>query len=134
MFYVPPKKTFFSQCRREAVLGTFSPCNLSHLSLLAGSPLLLMIYSPGRLLPGWTLLSTTNFCKPQGDPQLVQTKLTDLHAREHQMFLKQHPSLQFQKGNRVWGRALTDHLVEHRNLEQLWQGPAEIMCKVSTNT
>ena len=31
VFYVPPKRTFFWQCRREAVLGTFSPCNLSRL-------------------------------------------------------------------------------------------------------
>ena len=33
VFYVPPKRTIFSQCRREAVLGTFSPCNLSRLSI-----------------------------------------------------------------------------------------------------
>ena len=32
VFYVPQKRTFFSQCRREAVLGTFTPCNLSRLS------------------------------------------------------------------------------------------------------
>ena len=32
VFYVPPKRTIFLQCRREAVLGTFSPCNLFRLS------------------------------------------------------------------------------------------------------
>ena len=31
-FTSPPKRTIFSQCRREAVLGTFSPCNLIRLS------------------------------------------------------------------------------------------------------
>ena len=33
MFYVPPKRTIFPQCRREAVLGTFSPRNLSRPSI-----------------------------------------------------------------------------------------------------
>ena len=31
MFYVPPKRTIFSQCRGEAVLGAFCSCNLSRL-------------------------------------------------------------------------------------------------------
>ena len=39
MFYVPRERTIFSQCLREAVLGTFSPCNLSRLRQGAASPM-----------------------------------------------------------------------------------------------
>ena len=78
--------------------------------------------------------ATEYFRRAQDKPQLIHSKFVDVHAREYQAFLKKHPSLQFEKGDRVWVRDRTDQPGGHPKLDRIWQGPAEILRKVSTNT
>ena len=78
--------------------------------------------------------ATEYFRRAQDERQLIQSKLVDLHAREYQAFLKKHPSLQFKEGDRVWVRNRTDQPGLHPKLDRIWQGPTEILRKVSTNT
>ena len=78
--------------------------------------------------------ATEYFCRAHDERQLIQSKLVDLHAREYQAFLKKHPSLQFKEGERVWVRNRTDQPGLHPKLDKIWQGRAEILRKVSTNT
>ena len=74
------------------------------------------------------------FRSAQEERQLIQPRLVDLRAREYQAFLKKHPSLQFKEGDRVWVRNRTGEPGLHPKLDRIWQGPAEILRKVSTNT
>ena len=76
---------------------------------------------------------TEYFRRAQDKRQLIQSKLVDLHDREYQYFLKKHLSLQFKEGDRVWVQSRTNHPGLHPKLDRIWQGPAEILCKVSTN-
>ena len=78
--------------------------------------------------------ATEYYRRAQGEPQLLQSKLVDLHAQEYQPFLKKHLSLQFKEADRVWVRNRTDQPGLHPKLDGIWQDPAEILCKVSTNT
>ena len=78
--------------------------------------------------------ATDYFRRPQDQSQLIQTKLANFHVREYQAFLKKHPSLQFQGGDRVWVQNRTDQPGLHPRLDKVWHGPAEIFHKVSTNT
>ena len=78
--------------------------------------------------------ATEYFRGAQDERQLIQSKFIDLHAREYQAFLKKHPSLQFKEGDRVWLRNRTNQPGLHLKLDRIWQGPAEILGKVSTNT
>ena len=78
--------------------------------------------------------ATEYFCRAQDERQLIESKLVDLHAREYQGFLRKHPSLQFKEGDRVWVQNRTDQPGLHPKLDRIWQGPAEILRKVSTNT
>ena len=77
--------------------------------------------------------ATEYFRGAQDKRRLIQTKLVDLPAREYQASLKKHLSLQFKEGDRVWVRNTTDQLGPHPKLDRIWQGPAEILHKVSTN-
>ena len=74
------------------------------------------------------------FRRAQDERQLIQSKLVDLHARVYQAFLKKHPSVQFKEGARLWVQNRTDQSGLHPKLDRIWQGPAEILRKVSTNT
>ena len=78
--------------------------------------------------------ATEYFRRAQDERQLIQSKFVDLHAREYQAFLKIHPSLQFKEGDRVWVQNRTDQPGVHPKLDRIWQGPAEILRKVSTKT
>ena len=78
--------------------------------------------------------ATEYFRRAQEERQLIQSKLVDLHAREYQALLRKHPSLQFKEGDRVWVRNRTNQPVLHPKLERIWQGPADILSKASTNT
>ena len=78
--------------------------------------------------------ATEYFCRAQDEHQPIHPKLVDLHAREYQAFLKNHPSLQFKEGDRVWVQNRTDQHGLHPKLDRIWQGPAEILRKVCTNT
>ena len=78
--------------------------------------------------------ATEYFCWAQDERQLIQSKLVDLHAREYQAFLKNHPSLQFKEGDGVWVRNRTDQPGLYPKLDRIWQGPADILRKASTNT
>ena len=80
--------------------------------------------------------ATEYFRRAHDEHQLIQSKLVDLHAPEYQAFLKKHPfklRLQFKEGDRVWVRNRTDQPPLHPKLDRIWPGPAEILCKVSTN-
>ena len=72
--------------------------------------------------------------RAQDERKLNESKLVHLHAREYQALLKKHPFLQFEEGNRVWVRNSNDQPGLHPKLGRIWQGPSEILCKVSTNT
>ena len=72
--------------------------------------------------------------RAQDQRQLIQSKLVDLHAQEHQSFLREHPSLHFKEGDRVWVRKESDQPGLHPKLDRMWQGPAETLRKVSRNT
>ena len=74
------------------------------------------------------------FRRAQEERQLIQSKLVDLFAREYHAFLKKRPSLQFKEGDRVWVQNRTNQPGLHPKLDRVWQGPAEILRKVSTNT
>ena len=77
---------------------------------------------------------TEYFCRAQDKRQLIQSMLVDLHDREYQAFLKKQQSLQFKEGDRVWVQNRTNQPGLHPKLDKIWQGPAEILWKVSTNT
>ena len=107
-------------------------------------------YSPHQLVFGRDLIGfgqvppltvdtgvedATEYCRrAQDERQHIQSKLVDLHARQYQAFLKKPPCLQFKERERVWVRNRTDQPRLHPKLERIWQGPAEILRKVSTNT
>ena len=74
------------------------------------------------------------FRRAQEERQLIQSKLVDLHARDYRAFLKKRTSLQFKEGDRSWVRNRTFEPGLHPKLDRRWQGPAEILRKVSTNT
>ena len=78
--------------------------------------------------------ATEYFRRAQDERQLIHPTLVDLHPREYQAFLKNHLSLQFKGGDRVWVQNRTDQPGLHPKLDRIWQVPAEILCKVSTNT
>ena len=78
--------------------------------------------------------ATEYFRRAQDERQLIRSTLVDLHARGYQAFLKRHPSLQFKEGDRVWVRNRTGQPGLHPKVDRIWQGPAESLRKVSTNT
>ena len=77
---------------------------------------------------------TEYFCRAQDERQFIQSKLIDLHAQEFQAFSKNWPSLQFREGDRLLLQNRTDQPSLHPKLDRIWQGPAEILRRVSTNT
>ena len=78
--------------------------------------------------------ATEHFRRAQDGGQLIKIKLVGLHAREYQYFLKKHPSLQFKEGACVWVQNRADQPGPHPKLDRICQGPAETLCRVSTNT
>ena len=78
--------------------------------------------------------ATEYFRRAQDERQLMQSKLVDLHAWDYQAFLKKHPSLQFKEADRVLVQNRTHQPGLHPKLDWIWQGPAEILRKVFTNT
>ena len=65
------------------------------------------------------------------DRRLVQQKLTAIHKRETERFLRNHPRQVFSPGDRVWigvNRQGVDK--QSKKLDRVWKGPAEILARV----
>ena len=107
-------------------------------------------YSPHRVVFGWDPIgfrevhpltvdtgvwhAAEYFRRAQDERQLLQSTFVDRNAREYQALLKQHQSLQFKEEDRIWVRNRTDQPGLHPKLDRIWQGPADILRKGSTNT
>ena len=60
--------------------------------------------------------------------ELVQKKLEAMHKKQLDKFLKEHPPSGFVAGDRVWVQNQDE---EREKLGRTWQGPAEIIDKIS---
>ena len=65
------------------------------------------------------------------DRRLVQQKLTAIHKRETEKFLRNHPRQVFSPGDRVWIRVNRQGMdKQSTKLDRVWKGPAEILARV----
>ena len=71
----------------------------------------------------------TQFCKRvAAERELVQEKLEAIHEKQLDKFLKEHPPSVFVAADRVWVQNRDE---EREKLGRVWQGPAEIIDKIS---
>ena len=103
-----------------------APLHRTHLTgwFLAGTQSGLARYPPPTVL---TRVEDVYeyFRRPQYECQLIQSELVDLIAREYQAFLKNHPSLQFKEGDRLWVGNRTDQPGLHPKLDRIRQASAD---------
>ena len=64
----------------------------------------------------------------------VQKRLEDLHAKEFAKFLAKHPEQSFEPGDRVWVRSCIVEPPVHGKLGRVWQGPCEVLKRISPGT
>ena len=64
----------------------------------------------------------------------VRKRLEDLHAKEFAKFLAKHPEQSFMPGDRVWVRNRIVQPPVHGKLERVWQGPCEVLRRISPGT
>ena len=64
----------------------------------------------------------------------VRKRLEDLHAKEFAKFLAKHPEQSFMPGDRVWVRNRIVEPPVHGKLERVWQGPCEVLRRISPGT
>ena len=72
--------------------------------------------------------ATQFFKRVAAERELVQEKLDAIHRTQLDKFLKEHPPSVFIAGDRVW---VQNREEEREKLGRVWQGPAEIMDKIS---
>ena len=64
----------------------------------------------------------------------VRKRLEDLHAKEFAKFWAKHPEQSFKPGDRVWVRNHTVEPPVHGKLKRVWQGPCELLRRISPGT
>ena len=64
----------------------------------------------------------------------IRDKLHAIHEREYRKFLKAHPPQFFRPGDKVWVRNRVDSPPVYPKLDRLWQGPAEVLARLSEST
>ena len=68
------------------------------------------------------------FKRVAADRELVQEKLEAIHKKQSDKFLQEHPPSAFVAGDRVW---VQNREEEQEKVGRVWQGPAEIIDKIS---
>ena len=66
--------------------------------------------------------------------ETVRTKLQAAHDRAYRKFLDKYPEQVFSPGERVWVRNRVESPPLYLKLDRLWQGPAEVLARVSRST
>ena len=64
----------------------------------------------------------------------VRKPLEDLHAKQFAKCLSKHPEQSFKPGYRVWVRNCIVEPPVHGKLEWVWQGPCEVLRRISPGT
>ena len=64
----------------------------------------------------------------------VQKRLEDPNAKEFATFLAKYPEKSFKQGDRVWARNRIVEPPVHGKLERVWQGPCEVLRRISPGT
>ena len=64
----------------------------------------------------------------------VRKRLEDLQAEEFAKFLAKDPEQSFKPGDRVWVRNRIVEPPVHGKLERVWQGPFEVLRRISPGT
>ena len=72
--------------------------------------------------------ATQSFKRVGAERAMVQEKLEAIHKKKLEKFLKEHPPSVFVAGDRVW---VQNREEEREKLGRVWQGPAEIIDKIS---
>ena len=72
--------------------------------------------------------ATKDFPRVAAERELVQEKLQAIHKKQLDKFLEQHPPSVSVAGDRVW---LQNRDEEREKLGGVWQGPAQIIDKIS---
>ena len=68
------------------------------------------------------------------EPAAVGKRLEDLHAKEFAKVLAKHPVQSFKPGDCVWVRNRVVEPPVHDKLERVWQGPCEVLRRISPGT
>ena len=66
--------------------------------------------------------------------ETVRTKLQAAHDRAYSKFLDKYPEQVFSPGERVWVRNRVESPPLYPKWDRLWQGPAEVLARVSRST
>ena len=74
------------------------------------------------------------FCRMLDERAEVRKHLEDLHAKEFAKFLAKHPEQSFKPGDRVWVRNCIVEPPVHGKLKIAWQGPCEVLRRISPGT
>ena len=64
----------------------------------------------------------------------VRRRLEDLHAKQFAKFLAKHLEQSFKPGARVWVRNRMVESPVHGKLERVWQGPCQVLGRISPGT
>ena len=64
----------------------------------------------------------------------VRKRLEDLNAKEFTKFLAKHQEQLFKPGDRVWVRRRIVERAVHGKPERTWQGPCELLRRISPGT
>ena len=64
----------------------------------------------------------------------VRKRLEDLHAKQFAKFLAKHPEQSFKPGDRVWVRNCIVEPPVNGKLKRVWQGPCEVLSRISAGT
>ena len=64
----------------------------------------------------------------------LRDKLQSIHEREYQKSFNAHPPQVFRPGDRVWVRNCVELPPVYPKLDRPWQGPAEVLQRLSGST